>query len=631
MLKKISFLVLIIALFSVFALFASAKCADGCVYTVSPWCDVCGEQIEGECTGSHLFESGYCVICGAFDESTGDEWCSVIQGYHSIVNGVCEHCGYTSCYHNDLGGLHIVEGSTCIKQGSGYRVCLGCGVSIDEVLPYADHDFVSGVCIACNYTCPHSNYGAWSADSVSSSCNNAGKRERACLDCGFIDREAVTPGPHTWVNGWCTVCGAGSEQNCDHEFGGYCVTKEPTCLVEGKEESTCLLCGRLSTRAINPLGHKFVNAKCERCGVKDESHVHTSYRVVVLNENKHLYLCSCGEPYSAAQEHFWEEQSYVSSVANHLPYKSSVICSDCGFSRDFYKVNDVLNIHTLQKGETISISDLSSYDCLYYSSVGACEISVTASSGSVAKITFPSLKKGEKLLVDAKTGFYSIWSDAVSEEKILVDSKYVTDNGGYYYQFAPIVESVPNPLDRVNAYFESVHLDRYDYPDNDKSKVGTGFNRPYPGTGRGSANNIMLISFPFETLQDIKNSLDEYPLYLILYDGTKVAIKSVTSTSDPFIASYVALKGSNGGINGGHITGGDSYAQGYADAYNTLTNAVIADNPIQGFMQGMWYGVLAMVTILGNGISIGGISLFSVLVTVLIICAAYLLLKVIRK
>ena len=587
---------------------------------------------------------------------------------HNYVDGVCEYC--------DDGASSSGGGTT--DSGNSGGGTTDSGNSGGNDCSIYGHVKVAGKCICaiCDEIV-HSYENSWETV-IEASCSTEGMKKRRCVTCDDYEVSTIPTYPHTWVDGSCFYCG--TESDCQHEeFGSWqietdatCTTdgkryhicleckikktesipklghkyrewvnvREATCTLSGEDERTCSVCEISETRIINALGHLFADGKCEVCGSLDSSHNHFAYRVVILSENEHVYLCSCGEPYAATESHFWEEKNRTSSTANHLPMTKTVVCSDCGFERVQFFVNPVLNTHILINGERLTYSTLSSHDCLFFeytsNNAGSCEISVVNGAGTATKITLPTLSKGEKLLVDTKTGFYSIWSDEVSKEKILVDSKYVIDNGGYYYQFAPIVESVPNPLDRVNAYFESAHLDRYDYPDNDKSKDGTGFNRPYPGTGRGSANNIMLISFPFETLQDIKNSLDEYPLYLVLYDGANVAIKSVTSTSDPFIASYVALKGSNGGTNGGSHNGGvgdmgGSYAQGYADAYNTLTNAVIEKAPIQGFIQGMWYGVLAMVTILGNGISIGGISLFSVLVSVVMVVVVYFVFKILGK
>lgn len=70
-----------------------------------------------------------------------------------------------------------------------------------------------------------------------------------------------------------------------------------------------------------------------------------------------------------------------------------------------------------------------------------------------------------------------------------------------------------------------------------------------------------------------------------------------------------------------------AYAKGYSDALS----AVIDKNPIQGIFQGMWSGVLSFATIVSNGIAIGGISMFGVIMTLLIILAVVFVMRLVFK
>ena len=199
-----------------------------------------------------------------------------------------------------------------------------------------------------------------------------------------------------------------------------------------------------------------------------------------------------------------------------------------------------------------------------------------------------------------------------------------------YFNFSPALETVPTELSTFNAYFESYFLDEYNYPAVDSSLIGSGYDHIHPYIDRGSSKNIRLISFPQANISEFRADLLNYPLKLVIYDFNAQSFDSVCDNADAFTSALVKVK-KDGGMSNGYTPSGDSYERGYADAYNTLTNAVIADNPIQGFIQGMWYGVLAMVTILGNGISIGGISLFSVLVSVALVLIVYFVFKLLRK
>ena len=112
---------------------------------------------------------------------------------------------------------------------------------------------------------------------------------------------------------------------------------------------------------------------------------------------------------------------------------------------------------------------------------------------------------------------------------------------------------------------------------------------------------------------------------LVCGDVNREAIPTVSHTWQDGVCAVC------GAFQGGNISDGSSYAQGYADAMNTFNNSVIEQAPIQGLIQGMWYGVLAMVTILGNGISIGGISLFSIVISLLILVVVAFVLKLLFK
>lgn len=68
----------------------------------------------------------------------------------------------------------------------------------------------------------------------------------------------------------------------------------------------------------------------------------------------------------------------------------------------------------------------------------------------------------------------------------------------------------------------------------------------------------------------------------------------------------------------------------YNQGYNDAISSVVDTNPIQGFFQGMWSGVVLFVTTIADGIGIGGISLMSVLVTAVTFALLLILLKVVR-
>ena len=58
---------------------------------------------------------------------------------------------------------------------------------------------------------------------------------------------------------------SGGEQPHVHDWSDWTVTTEPTCTEEGVETRSCA-CGETETRAVEALGHDFVDGVCTRCG-----------------------------------------------------------------------------------------------------------------------------------------------------------------------------------------------------------------------------------------------------------------------------------------------------------------------------------------------------------------------------
>ncbi len=57
------------------------------------------------------------------------------------------------------------------------------------------------------------------------------------------------------------------ERMCDHNYSDWETVKQPTCTSSGKKEATCDECGKIRSRSISPLGHKYANGVCTVCGM----------------------------------------------------------------------------------------------------------------------------------------------------------------------------------------------------------------------------------------------------------------------------------------------------------------------------------------------------------------------------
>ena len=105
---------------------------------------------------------------------------------------------------------------------------------------------------------------------------------------------------------------------CNHSFGEWTVSVEPTCRQKGKETRMCS-CGETETRAISATGHQYeavVTAPtCTRHGFT-------------------TYTCSCGSSYIADQvdvlEHDYQETARVEATSNQ-DGSVTCTCAVCGY------------------------------------------------------------------------------------------------------------------------------------------------------------------------------------------------------------------------------------------------------------------------------------------------------------
>ena len=59
-----------------------------------------------------------------------------------------------------------------------------------------------------------------------------------------------------------SACNIFSTSKCDHEWGGWTVTKDATCEVAGVRSRTCAQCGETETAPVAATGHKWAEATC---------------------------------------------------------------------------------------------------------------------------------------------------------------------------------------------------------------------------------------------------------------------------------------------------------------------------------------------------------------------------------
>ena len=85
-------------------------------------------------------------------------------------------------------------------------------------------------------------------------------------------------GDHNYVNGSCTVCGAG----CSHSYTSS-VTTQPGCESTGVRTYTCSACGSSYTESVPATDHNYVDGICTNCGAFDPDYVLEYYLIGYIN------------------------------------------------------------------------------------------------------------------------------------------------------------------------------------------------------------------------------------------------------------------------------------------------------------------------------------------------------------
>ena len=74
------------------------------------------------------------------------------------------------------------------------------------------------------------------------------------------------------------------DQNCEHAFTAWEITKENTCTKKGKQERECEKCGREEEMALLAFGHVYQGGVCIECGKEPKDCEHPEMDTVILTE-----------------------------------------------------------------------------------------------------------------------------------------------------------------------------------------------------------------------------------------------------------------------------------------------------------------------------------------------------------
>ena len=296
----------------------------------------CEHSYVDTVTAPTCTEAGYtthrCSLCG--DSYTDSETAAL---GHSFVDGSCSVCGEAdpaACVHSYES---VVTDATCTEAGYTTHTCTLCGDSYtDSEVEALGHSYVDGACERCDAIDPAVCEHSYEDVVTEPTCTEKGFTTHTCTICGdsYTDTETEMI-DHSYVDGFCEVCGAEQPAGCQHEYES--VVTEPTCEEAGFTTHTCTLCGDSYTDAeTEALGHNYVDGKCENCGESDyENCEHTFVDSTVSatcdSEGYLAHTCSiCG---------YVEKENIVPALGHSY---SNGVCSVCGkpkpLSTDYYLI-----------------------------------------------------------------------------------------------------------------------------------------------------------------------------------------------------------------------------------------------------------------------------------------------------
>ncbi|WP_027216596.1 InlB B-repeat-containing protein [Butyrivibrio fibrisolvens] len=302
-----------------------------------------------------------CTECGEIDSSTpgesvpkstthtGDVKYEITHATCTstgLTTGICTECGEVISTASIAVKDHkytdktLVKDSTCTEEGYYEVRCEVCGqVGTPEAIAKKDHSCEWVVakyptntekglkeykCSECGYvskteeTEPCAHASTRNEETVAANCKNPAHYKVICNDCGVVvDEDYFDPN--------------GATDSANHDYSIVNVTQEPTCILSGKQELTCSLCGDKKTERINAPGHDYelvstTSATCQAKGHRD-------------------YVCSvCGNEYTspiAKLAHDWTGDYVITKEAT---------CAETG-TKELYcgRCNQLIRTSTISK------------------------------------------------------------------------------------------------------------------------------------------------------------------------------------------------------------------------------------------------------------------------------------------
>lgn len=412
----------------------------------------------------------------------------------------------------------------------------------------------------------------------------------------------------------CSICGDSYDDEIvatGHNYEGE-VTESATCTESGTMTYTCEYCGDSYTESISPTGHNYEEyyvaptcasvgyscGKCIVCGYIDMTYGYTEVPALTYHEKYENGICVvCGASSAGSCTHTYKYESC--GAETHISK-----CTKCGltqgeeighaWSDDKTLVEDIDEFTAIYQftctdcgyvtNKQVSTACDGNHNWLYMKVDGTYhrqECTVCATTGATSAHTFD-----DGVLVQAPS---------LNQEGVTI---YTCTLCGYHKEEITAALTIDTLLSKMtdteaNELFE--HIFFYG-AEEDCGKFQRKF-MENTNIGYWYAKYFATEIFP-----DIAENGAHSEYY------------------NQFKTSYYGI-----------LNVVPSNSADYQQGYNDAISSVIDKNPVQGLFQGMWSGVMLFITVLGNGIGIGGITLSSVIITLAVIFAAIFIVKITRK
>lgn len=410
----------------------------------------------------------------------------------------------------------------------------------------------------------------------------------------------------------CTTCGYSYDDQIigvnNHEYEGNEV-EAPTCTTSGTMEYTCQNCGDSYTETISAIGHEWVeqyhaptcsekgwsNGVCNNCGAITYEE---DYYVEYPPTGYHVYVDGkCSECGISVGDTCVHDFGYVSCGAETHISK----CGKCGLTQG-EEISHVWSNRTLMEQGRDEMHYIFQYTCSVCKATKTQEESIVCSSEGDHNWLYWNIdgqyhyqacttcgETREKTVHTFGDGVV-LQSPSLNVEGI---TRYTCTLCNYYKEEVAPALTINDVLNRCTNK-EAVQL------------FDALYNKFMPAINTDSA---------------VVDILEQSGLSEFVYDIYPDMVEN--GPSSQYWSEYATIYYD---ILRNAPEGSVEYQQGYQDAIS----AVVDKNPVQGLFQGMWAGVVNFLTIVGNGVGIGGTQLFSIMTTVVVLLLVWFVIKVIK-